>query len=200
MTCHDCGQQRNLHNQQTILGPLPLATSGSNTSRKDISCCLKQFFAPDAWEIKCENKACRKFNKSKFKNLVSQSIVGAPEILMIQLKCFRNQGKTTSKKNPNISYGHWLDLSGYASQELLKKEGDLRYRLCSVVLHQGSSLESGHYVGTFMGPTGTHHISDERVQKCSSNALLPNANMKGTPYILTYVRARVGLEGESTQR
>jgi ubiquitin C-terminal hydrolase len=196
MKCHHCGLERDLHNQQKILGPLPLATSGTTNARKDISSLLAQFFSTDAWEIKCENKACSKFEKPKLKNRISQSIVAAPEVLMIQLKCFRNQGKVTSKKNPNINYGHWLDLSKHASPELLKKEGDLKYKLASVILHQGSSLEAGHYVGAYVGPNGAHHISDEQVQKTSPNALLPESNMKGTPYILTYVRAGARSDGD----
>lgn len=185
---------RRFHGLQKILGPLPLASS--NSGRKNISSCLNQFFSTDFWEVKCENKYCPKFNKPEIKNRVAQSIVAAPEVLMIQLKCFMNSGKRTGKKNPNIDFGHNLDLSSYASQELLEQEGELKYKLCSVVIHQGGSLEAGHYVGVFTSPTGqVYHISDEHVSKCSSDALT-GASQKGTPYILCYTRARA--EGTET--
>lgn len=199
MTCAACGVARDLHSQQNILGPLSLGTN--NNGRKDISACLKQFFSSDAWEVKCENRKCLRFNKPKFKNRVTQSIVAAPDVLMIQFKCFNNTGNKVFKKSPNISYGHELELSDFASNELLEDEGSLEYKLSSVVIHQGSSLESGHYVGVFTGPSGQiHHISDETVRKCSSDALLPGGNMKGTPYILCYTRARAGWKPPKTKR
>ncbi|TID19886.1 ubiquitin carboxyl-terminal hydrolase [Venturia nashicola] len=188
MTCGACRVLRRFHGLQKILGPLPLASS--NSGRKDISSCLKQFFSTDFWEVKCENKRCPKFNKPEIKNRVTQSIVSAPEVLMIQLKCFMSAGKRTGKKNPNIDFGHDLSLSNYASKELLENEGEINYKLSSMVIHQGSSLESGHYVGVFTSPTGlVYHISDEHVSRCSSNALtMPS--QKGTPYILCYTRVR----------
>jgi ubiquitin C-terminal hydrolase len=202
MVCRNCGVQRNLHSQQTCLGPLPLATSGKNNVRKDLSSYLRQFFGTEAIEIKCENKACSKYQRPNFKNKVIQKIVAAPEVLMIQLKCFGSKGKRTFKANPNINYGLWLDLNEHASKELLKEEGSLRYKLSSVIFHQGSSLEAGHYVGTFVGPTGIYSISDDIVQRSSVSALLPstNINSKQTPYILTYIRTRAGADGSQTQR
>lgn len=187
MTCSTCRVSRRFHGLQKILGPLPLASSSSG--RRDISSCLKQFFSSDYWEVSCEAQRCPKYNKRGIKNRVAQSIVAAPEVLMLQMKCFLNSGKRTGKKNPNIDFRHDLDLSEYASQELLEQEGELRYKLCSVVLHQGSSLESGHYVGVFTSPTGqVYHISDEHVSKCSSEAL--TSAHKGTPYIICYTRIR----------
>ncbi|KAE9974842.1 hypothetical protein EG328_003571 [Venturia inaequalis] len=188
MTCGACRVSRRFHGLQKILGPLPLASS--NSGHKDISSCLKQFFSTDLWEVKCENNRCPKFNKPEIKNRVVQSIVAAPEVLMIQLKCFMVSGKRTAKKNPNIDFGHDLSLSRYASQALLEREGEINYKLSSVVIHQGSSLESGHYVGIFTSPTGqVYHISDENVSRVSSNALT-GTSQKGTPYILCYTRIR----------
>jgi ubiquitin carboxyl-terminal hydrolase 10 len=198
MKCHNCDVQRPLHSSQTILGPLPLAISGNNSGR-DISSHLKQFFKTEAIEIKCENKSCSTFDRPKFKNRVEQKIISAPEVLMIQLKCYRSQGKMTSKANPNINYGLWLDLSDYASKEL-REEGNLKYKLSSVIFHQGHSLNSGHYVGTFVGPTGVHKISDASVHKSSLSALLPNKNTSGTPYILTYTRTRGEAQGSQPQK
>lgn len=197
MTCGVCRVSRRFHGLQKILGPLPLASS--NSGRKDISSCLNQFFSTDFWEVKCENQRCPEFNKPEIKNRVAQSIVAAPEVLMIQLKCFMSSGKRTGKKNPNIDFGHDLSLSHYASQELLKQEGQINYKLSSVVIHQGSSLESGHYVGVFTSPTGYYHISDEQVSRCSPKALT-DTSQKGTPYILCYTRVRAEGKGAGSKK
>ncbi|QDS76662.1 hypothetical protein FKW77_000080 [Venturia effusa] len=204
MTCGACRVSRKFHGLQKILGPVPLASSSAG--QKSISFCLSQFFSSDFWEVKCENKRCPKFNKPGIKNRVAQSIVTAPEVLMIQLKCFMSSGKRTGKKNPKLDFGHDLDLSNYASPELLEQERELRYKLCSVIIHQGSSLEMGHYVGVYTSPNGqVHHISDECVSRCSSDALT-SVNQKGTPYILCYTRMRAeepeaqSLNTENAQR
>jgi len=206
MVCHECHVSRKFHSVDPIIGPLPLAISTvarvgrgkaneTTNLHKTLQFYLDRFFSTEFYDIKCENKKCKKHNREGVKNKVTHTISDAPEILTIQLMCFENYGKRSVQKvRSHVKYSQWLDLTAHTSKQFQKLEGDLTYRLSSVIFHHGSNLSSGHYTCTVQAPTGIFKINDGDVRRATLSDMIPeltNMSSWSTPYILTYVRTRV---------
>jgi ubiquitin carboxyl-terminal hydrolase 8 len=131
--------------------------------------CLDNYFSEEY--LLGDNKyKCKKTNKyveAKKKIYLWET----PEILIIQLKRFKNMGVLTQKNNVHIKYPlDNLDLSAY-NHKLYPRNH--KYMLFGVVQHMGS-LNGGHYIAHTKNPINhkwyefndskVRHIPDEQVE------------------------------------
>ncbi|KAF6008788.1 hypothetical protein HII12_004016 [Brettanomyces bruxellensis] len=123
---------------------------------------------------------CEKCNKRTAAVKIS-TISRAPETLTVHLKRFRFNGTSSMKVKATVSYPDVLDLSDYTTT----RETPVRYRLIAVILHEGRSVSSGHYVAHCRQPDGTWATyDDEIVQKIKPRRALNDPSA----YVLIYSR------------
>ncbi|CCD25659.1 ubiquitin-specific protease UBP10 NDAI_0F03410 [Naumovozyma dairenensis CBS 421] len=145
---------------------------------------IRDFFNPELLKVDKNDKGyvCEKCNKTT--NAIKRStILRAPETLVVHLKKFRFNGSTSSKMKQAVSYPMYLDITEYC--ESSKKVLPAKYQLLSVVVHEGRSLSSGHYIAHCRQPDGTWATyDDELINKISELKLLTEPNA----YYLVYTR------------
>ncbi|CEP64642.1 ubiquitin-specific protease UBP10 LALA0_S12e03576g [Lachancea lanzarotensis] len=125
----------------------------------------------------CEK--CRKTTNATKHNF----ILRAPETLLVHLKKFRFNGTSSSKMKQAVSYPMFLDLTEYCEDAL--KAVPLKYQLISVVVHEGRSLSSGHYISHCKQPDGSWvTYDDEYINKISDRQVLKEPGA----YYLVYTR------------
>ncbi|SCU93107.1 LAFA_0F14730g1_1 [Lachancea sp. 'fantastica'] len=111
------------------------------------------------------------------------SILRAPETLLVHLKKFRFNGTSSSKMKQAVSYPMFLDLTEYC--EDAQNSVPLKYQLISVVVHEGRSLSSGHYIAHCKQPDGSWvTYDDEYINKISERQVLKEPGA----YYLVYTR------------
>lgn len=111
---------------------------------------LQGYFARERLEdmgYKCES--CKK----KVSATKQFTLERAPIVLCIQLKRFSMQG---TKLNKQVTIKPKLDLSPY-----VKRNGNLMYRLVSMVTHLGASQHCGHYTAIGLTESGTYYQFDD---------------------------------------
>ncbi|CCF56192.1 hypothetical protein KAFR_0A07580 [Kazachstania africana CBS 2517] len=147
---------------------------------------IKDFFSPELIKVDKEQKGyvCEKCHKTT--NAVKRNtILRAPETLLVHLKKFRFNGTSSSKMKQAVSYPMFLDLTEYCDNEGNKKILPVKYQLISVVVHEGRSLSSGHYVAHCKQPDGLWATyDDEYINKISDKEVLRETNA----YYLVYSR------------
>lgn len=164
--------------------------SRPNISRKfSIEKSIRDFFSPELIKVDNEQKGyvCEKCHRTT--NAVKRnSILRAPETLLVHLKKFRFNGTSSSKMKQAVSYPMFLDLTEYCDKESIpagKKQLPLKYQLISVVVHEGRSLSSGHYITHCKQPDGSWATyDDEYINKITERDVLREPNA----YYLIYTR------------
>jgi len=181
-TCQGCQQVHTAQPQdETGLQLQITSPAGPNTT---IQSFVEAYFSDVVIDAECER--C----KSRSNRRRVRTINAPPEVLFIQLQRFERDynistGRfTTSKITKDVPFGQWLDLSRFAQSQTFRHPGSLRYKLSSVVAHQGT-LNNGHYIAFGQGPQGVLKYNDSRVTKSSLSEMLHPSN-DFTPYILTY--------------
>ena len=148
---------------------------------------IRDFFNPELIKVDKEQKGyvCEKCHKTT--NAVKHnSILRAPETLLVHLKKFRFNGTSSSKMKQAVSYPMFLDLTEYCDD----KDLPVKYQLLSVVVHEGRSLSSGHYIAHCKQPDGTWATyDDEYINKISERDVLKEPNA----YYLLYTRLTLSL-------
>lgn len=144
---------------------------------------ISDFFSPELIKVDKEQKGyvCERCHKTT--NAVKHnSILRAPETLLIHLKKFRFNGTSSSKVKQAVSYPMFLDLTGYCVEG---KELPLKYQLITVVVHEGRSLSSGHYIVHCRQPEGNWATyDDEYINNINEKDVLREPNA----YYLVYTR------------
>ncbi|CCK70790.1 ubiquitin-specific protease UBP10 KNAG_0F01220 [Huiozyma naganishii CBS 8797] len=150
---------------------------------------IKDFFNPELIRVDNEQKGyvCEKCHKTT--NAAKRnSILRAPETLLVHLKKFRFNGTSSSKMKQAVSYPMFLDLTKYCDKEATPKGQDVlpvKYQLISVVVHEGRSLSSGHYIAHCKQPDGSWSTyDDEYINKITERDVLRESNA----YYLVYTR------------
>lgn len=150
---------------------------------------IKDFFSPELIKVDNEQKGyvCEKCHKTT--NAVKHnSILRAPETLLVHLKKFRFNGTSSSKMKQAVSYPMFLDMTEYCDTESIpkgKKQLPVKYQLISVVVHEGRSLSSGHYIAHCKQPDGSWATyDDEYINKITEKDVLNETNA----YYLLYTR------------
>ncbi len=136
--------------------------------------CLEHFCSPE--QLTGDNKyyceKCRSRNNST-KILTFQKF---PRILVVHLKRFDNRQRKIKKF---VRYEKSLPMGKYTNS---RKKEKIEYRLSSVLIHEGSSIYSGHYFCYLrVDDDNWYCFNDQRVFPVEESLV-----MKQTPYILFY--------------
>jgi ubiquitin C-terminal hydrolase len=139
-------------------------------------------------------KLCTTCLKNQVHNTVSKIDAG-PQVLLIQLTLFHdsfeNGVRNSSKLNTKVNFPKMLDLTKHQTNT----GAPLRYKLQAVTSHQGSTVDSGHYMGQMRAPAGISKTNDDIVMRSTVAALHETPQVwteeelkvEFTPYILTYL-------------
>ncbi|AAS50626.1 ABL145Wp [Eremothecium gossypii ATCC 10895] len=152
--------------------------------RYSIEKSIRDFFNPELIK-KVDNKegyVCEKC-KATTNAIKRNMILRAPETLLVHLKKFRFNGTSSSKMKQAVSYPLFMDLTEYCVEAA--KCLPVKYQLISVVVHEGRSLSSGHYIAHCKQPDGTWATyDDEYINKITERNVLKEVNA----YYLVYTR------------
>ena len=159
----------------------------SSTNRFTIEKSIRDFFNPELIKINKEREGylCERCNKTT--NAIKRNtIIRPPETLLVHLKKFRFNGQSSSKMKQAVSYPMFLDLTEYCETPRgAKKKVPVKYQLMSVVVHEGRSLSSGHYIAHCRQPDGSFAIyDDEYINKITEGNVLREPNA----YYMVYTR------------
>lgn len=159
--------------------------SGTNHAlqKYSIEKSIKDFFSSELIKIDkldpssgyvCEN--C----KQRTNAVKISTIDRAPETLTVHLKRFKFNGNSSSKMKQPVSYPKYLDLSQFSTSH-----SPTKYQLTSVIVHEGRSILSGHYVAHCLQPDGSWaNYDDEYINKINEREALKDPSA----YFLVYTR------------
>jgi len=177
------GFNKKRHNQIEALvdssNNTPPPTPGKYTIEKSI----KDYFSNELIKLDKNDSqsgyTCENCHKKTIANKISY-INEAPETLTIHLKRFKFNGNSSSKVKQSISYSNYLDLTKYTIDGTPTK-----YRLVSVIVHEGRSLSSGHYIAHCLQPDGSWcTYDDEYINKIPEQQALSDP----AAYVLIYTK------------
>lgn len=158
-----------------------------NTTRYSLERAISDYFNPELIKVDKEKKGYVCENCHQTTNASKHSrIIGAPETLLVHLKKFRFNGTSSSKLKQAVSYPMVLDLTPYCDvTEHCDEILPAKYQLISIVVHEGRSLSSGHYIAHCRQPDNSWATyDDEYINKISERAVLQDPNA----YYLVYTR------------
>lgn len=184
-TCHTVSRtKQELYDVSLGLNKRKLADDENNpTSRYTMEKSIRDFFGTETIKIDkndassgyhCEK--CKKRTVATKKSTIDKS----PETLMVHLKRFKFNGNSLSKVKQPIVYQKYLDLGPYTSHNEASK-----YQLMSVIVHEGRSILSGHYIAHCLQPDGSWSTyDDEYINKIDERAALSDPSA----YCLVYTK------------
>lgn len=144
---------------------------------------IRDFFTPEIIKTDKRDQSgylCEKCKK-KTNAIKISTISRSPETLCIHLKRFRFNGQQSQKVKANVSYPEYLDLTEYTTS----MKDPTKYKLTSVIIHQGRSVSSGHYIAHCRQQDGSWSTyDDEYVNNIKSSAALSDPGA----YLLIYER------------
>lgn len=178
-TCHDCGHEHTKSLENAGLGlPVSCVQPGMAMGR-GLSWGMRQSFV-DQRELRCYNStACIEAGKDALfgEDLpgavrdFNYTIVRAPEILFIAVGCFDTQPDNTGswvqkKIKDRFNYPEHLDLGQHAEPGVTDT---FRYRLDSVIAHNGEQIQFGHYIAAVRewNSSDSFHIADDDRKICT---------------------------------
>lgn len=134
-------------------------TPAISSNKYSIEKSIRDFFSNENIKIDKSDKSsgyyCEKCEQRTLANKIS-FINRSPETLTIHLKRFKFDGNSSSKMKQSISYSNYLDLSDYTIEN-----SPAKYKLTSVIVHEGRSLSSGHYISHCLQPDGSWATYDD---------------------------------------
>lgn len=142
---------------------------------------IQDFFSNELIKIDKGDKSsgyyCEKCKERTNASKIS-TIDKAPETLTVHLKRFKFDGNSSSKMKQPISYPQFLDLTKYTTNN-----DPTMYQLIAVIVHEGRSILSGHYVAHCLQPDGTWSTyDDEYINKINEKEALSDTSA----YVLVY--------------
>ena len=143
---------------------------------------LKLFTAPETLSksnrYRCES--CSRLTEAQKKF----SVYSAPQVLTVQLKRFFVNPMTgqPGKLNRPISFPERFDLQPCMSDN--EHGQSTAYRLSGVIVHEGSTCQSGHYHAFIRAPAGVWYSMND----CSVSRVGIDAVLRQRAYILFYER------------
>ncbi|CCH44735.1 Ubiquitin carboxyl-terminal hydrolase [Wickerhamomyces ciferrii] len=151
-------QSEMVNQQQSSLSAQAQTDSAEAKHRYSINKSIRDFFSPELIKTDRSDKSgyvCEKCKKRT--NAIKISTIDrAPETLAVHLKRFRFNGSSSSKVKQGVSYPLILDLSQYTTNS-----EPVLYQLISVVVHEGRSVSSGHYIAHCRQPDGVWATYDD---------------------------------------
>ena len=138
----------------------------------------------------CEH--CKQKNDSR-KRFLFKTL---PNVLVLHLKRFDNYGQKIQRF---IRYPMELDMGKYVvnPQKSSTLEGGTKYRLYSILIHNGYSSDSGHYYSFLKSEKGWYEMNDSYVERVQDNYAMNQA-----PYMFFYKKINIGktVEGKSERK
>ena len=145
---------------------------------------LSSFVAPETMDYS-EWYSCEKCSKKR--QAEKRCFIDAlPNCLIVHLKRY-SYFPTPKKINDHVKFDERIDLNKFVSHEL--RNQDCTYLLSSIIVHQGISLNSGHYSSYVSDPSDKsstrqwHRMNDSIVGKTSWDAVASQ-----NAYMLYYVK------------
>lgn len=184
ITCHKC-HNVSATNQEFYDLSLGLNRKKFKNSNKfSIEKSINEFFSNELIKKTEENKSgyyCENCKMFTYANKIS-TIKIAPETLTIHFKRFKFNNNSSSKVKQLINYSKFLNLSKYMED----KEEKAVYKLISVIVHEGRSISSGHYVSHCLQPDGYTWCTydDEYINKIEERVALNDPSA----YVLVYTK------------
>ncbi|CUM67006.1 uncharacterized protein PRCAT00004694001 [Priceomyces carsonii] len=183
VTCSNCSNVSETKQEfyDLSLGLNKRRSSGSN--RYSIEKSMDDFFSSEVIKPERSERNSGYFCETCEKNTTAakiSTIDRSPETLIVHLKRFKFDGNSSSKLKQSISYSNHLDLSKYTT-----KNEPTMYKLISVIVHEGRSLSSGHYISHCLQPDGTWSTyDDEYINKINEREALTDPSA----YVLVYTK------------
>lgn len=129
------------------------------TNKYSIEKSIKDFFAAELIKLDRKDKNSGYYcEHCKERNIATKvsTIDISPETLTIHLKRFKFNGNSSSKLKQSISYSKYLDLSEFSTTN-----EPIKYQLIAVIVHEGRSISSGHYIAHCLQPDGNWSTYDD---------------------------------------
>ncbi|KAK6465246.1 Dot4 protein [Scheffersomyces coipomensis] len=166
-----------------------------SSNKYSIGKSIRDFFSNelikvDKNDLKNSGYYCENCKKRTMANKIS-FIERSPETLTIHLKRFKFNGNSSSKVKQSINYSKFLDLSKYCLNEDVdddeeeEEQPQAMYQLLSVLVHEGRSISSGHYIAHCLQPDGSWgSYDDEYINKIDERMALNDPSA----YVLIYTK------------
>ncbi|RLV87086.1 Ubiquitin carboxyl-terminal hydrolase 10 [Meyerozyma sp. JA9] len=153
--------------------------ANSQKRRYSIDSSVEEFFSNEV--IRADKKdagyMCEKCKQLTNAHKIS-TIERAPETLTVHLKRFKFDGNSSSKVKKSITYNKYLDLTDYTTDHT-----STVYQLISVIVHEGRSISSGHYIAHCLQPDGSWATyDDEYINKINEKEAMSD----DSAYVLVY--------------
>lgn len=148
-----------------------------NSPEPTIYDCLKNFTQVEL--LKEDNQYhCTHCNqKTDGKKIIT--FWNVPNVLIIHLKRFQNNGTKVSKNNKNVIFDHHLNIGEFINQFNKK---NLNYQLFGVIQHFGQ-MNGGHYISFNKTSDGWYCFDDSNVIKVNE---IDKEIMTNSSYVLIY--------------
>lgn len=180
ITCKKCGHVSTT-NQDFYDLSVSFSPKQQGSKHYSLDQAIEDFFTPEAIRpssshgkgYKCES--CH----SETSALKGVSIKDAPEYLTVHIKRFKFEGEHPSKVKDPMSYPVDLDLTQY------NLDGPLKYKLVAVIIHEGRTVSSGHYVALCRQPGGEWVFYDDDELRRVSESFV---RKQPSSYMLIYSR------------
>lgn len=144
---------------------------------------IQEFFSNELIKIDKKDKSSGYYCencKQKSNAYKISTIDRSPETLTVHLKRFKFNGNSSSKVKQSISYPKHLDLTNFTTLK-----DPTKYQLTSVIVHEGRSILSGHYISHCLQPDGTWSTyDDEYINKINEKEALSDPSA----YVLVYTK------------
>lgn len=162
---------------------LPVGFSSHEEDTKyTLESSIRDFFTPETIVLS-ENGSgyqCEKCRKRT--NAVKQlAIAEAPEYLTVHIKRFKMDEGVSKKVKETMIYPRNIDLTRY---ETLPND-PLHYKLIAVIVHEGRTVSSGHYIALTLQPNNSWMMYDDDLMREISAS---SAESHPSAYILLYSR------------
>jgi ubiquitin carboxyl-terminal hydrolase 8 len=183
ITCGECNTISGVFEPFTVLS-VPTKDSGDTTLAESLDEFTKEETLTDENKYFCDE--CNKKVNAKKKMYLWEP----PEVLIIQLKRFKNDKWRTTKTSSNVAFPiTGLDLSKYFS-DLHVVNGNI-YDLCAISEHKGMSCNAGHYIACCKNSiNGLWYEFDDRDVTHVPDKDLEKEIMTQNAYILFYTRRK----------
>ncbi|ABN66431.2 ubiquitin-specific protease [Scheffersomyces stipitis CBS 6054] len=191
-------------NKKKLRDHQPIDDSIPSSNRYSIEKSVRDFFSNELIKIdKADSKSgyfCEKCQDRTVAHKIS-FIDRSPEYLTVHLKRFKFNGNSSSKVKQSISYSDVLDLTRYT----VDARHAAKYKLMAVIVHEGRSISSGHYIAHCLQPDGSWATyDDEYINKIDARIALADPSA----YVLVYSKLTPkdlkrngdGIESEAKRR
>ncbi|OBA22572.1 cysteine proteinase [Metschnikowia bicuspidata var. bicuspidata NRRL YB-4993] len=144
---------------------------------------IRDFFSTETIRVDRGDPASGYFCEKCQKRTVAtkrSAIERSPHTLMVHLKRFKFNGNSSLKVKQPIHYLKFLDMGAYSQTEAC-----IKYQLMGVIVHEGRSILSGHYVAHCLQPDGSWSTyDDEYINKIDEASALSDPSA----YCLVYMK------------